>query len=643
LGILAAFLLSSPDLQAKPKKKKGKPASGKLIKELGEILTTNLVVKYRVKAALKLAKLKDPRALPYLIKSSKMDPEGKVRVTVVRAFAVIGTPRARVALARIAKADRSKKVRSAASKALVKLVAAEAAMVEAQERKKAREAKAAEKERLRKERAAEKELLRQAKIQEKKDRAHRRKMIAEARKSEVEATKRRKATEARKKADRDKAARNWALMEAQRKRADRDKAMLARATSAKMVVLTEPPKARVTVDEEFVKRSPAVFSHLKPGTHLVEVAKPGYITQTRTVRLAASASQELNFTLVAGVNLQLRCRVPGATFKLDDKPVRKLPRLVVVPAGKHTITVGCPGCVDETQEVDAQPGKPIVLTFTPRQESGTLKIADAPDGMTVMVDGNHVGKTPLKPIPLSVGKHALKIGGEGFATILVPDVAIEKDKEKMVSLSGKVSRVALLLLHGFKGEGVKVTLNGETLSARELAAGKLQRKGGGYHLRATRPFHHPISINFTMDPARPEAITLKWKPTGDLKVRKRKVLLGWAFVGGGAALLVGAIATGAASVSSESDAEEAYDRYLKATPAEEEKLYNEAVDKQKTSDALTGVSIGFGIGAAAALGFGLYNLLTLPDEQAETAALPLRGLSVTAGPDQVGIGYAGRF
>jgi len=85
---------------------------------------------------------------------------------------------------------------------------------------------------------------------------------------------------------------------------------------------TLPPGGRFYVNDEYVGKSPAVVSKLKPGDYEVRAEVEGYAPLTRTITIGngVSVREEFRLSNVMG-RLEVRSSPPGAEVLLDGKSV----------------------------------------------------------------------------------------------------------------------------------------------------------------------------------------------------------------------------------------------------------------------------------------------------------------------------------
>src|SRR5204863_1080166 len=149
-----------------------------------------------------------------------------------------------------------------------------------------------------------------------------------------------------------------------------------------VLVRSTPSAARVIVDGKDRGQTPATIRELGQGEHRIRVTRDGYTTAERRVVLSSKQpSQSLSIPLA---------REP---HPVSPKPTRAQP---------------AKADVSPKPAVEPRPAKADV------PGSGTLVVESRPQGAAVIIDGRHVGITPLSLGDVRVGNHAIRIERDGY-------------------------------------------------------------------------------------------------------------------------------------------------------------------------------------------------------------------------------------
>ena len=177
--------------------------------------------------------------------------------------------------------------------------------------------------------------------------------------------------------------------------------------NARMVVVTDPPGARVSIDGQARGTSPLTVGELLPGEHRVSVSTE-FGSAERTVRAEAGESASLVFSLPKGaspaagwltVNAPFDVRVMERDAVIGDSRVAR----IMMPAGNHQIAlINETLQFEETRSVELAVGKTLTIRVEPPKAAVS---ANARPWADVLVDGVGVGQTPISNLPLAIGQH----------------------------------------------------------------------------------------------------------------------------------------------------------------------------------------------------------------------------------------------
>jgi hypothetical protein len=153
-----------------------------------------------------------------------------------------------------------------------------------------------------------------------------------------------------------------------------------------------------------------------------------------------------------------------------------------VSAGVHEVTVRAEGYVAQLQLVAVHSKEPAAVNFRLERGGSALKLSGRPDGATVLLDDEPMGKLPLE-FELTPGTHQLRIEAERY----LPE-------ERTVDLAvGETKRFADVALRPQLG---KVTLDVRTPGAEVALASASERKE---HLDVGQPIELDLSQKWTLE------------------------------------------------------------------------------------------------------------------------------------------------
>jgi len=136
--------------------------------------------------------------------------------------------------------------------------------------------------------------------------------------------------------------------------------------------------------------------HMLSGTHVVRAEREGYYPAEVSVTVESDKDSLARIRL-AKLPGKLRVDTDGvaASVFVDGEEVGKAPGEVVVPPGPRTVTLRAPRYLDHVANIEIEGGgERQDLKATLQPSWGTIKVTAVPEGATIAVDGNEVGRAP---------------------------------------------------------------------------------------------------------------------------------------------------------------------------------------------------------------------------------------------------------
>jgi formylglycine-generating enzyme required for sulfatase activity len=158
----------------------------------------------------------------------------------------------------------------------------------------------------------------------------------------------------------------------------------------------EPTDARVHVPGTFLSIHTGGHLLLLPGKHLIRAEHDGYTPGEVSISVAnnAAASARLRLAKLPGT-LRIDTADVAATVNIDGVDSGRVPGVITMPPGSHTITLRAPRYVDYIASVVIEgAGVHQDLKAVLQPSWGTLQISAIPPRAHVAVDGVDSGVTP---------------------------------------------------------------------------------------------------------------------------------------------------------------------------------------------------------------------------------------------------------
>ena len=186
----------------------------------------------------------------------------------------------------------------------------------------------------------------------------------------------------------------------------------------------------VTVSLNGVPRgtAPCTIDRIPAGEVELSATAKGYKPFSQKIRLAEGESQSVTLQLeVQPASLKVVSIPDKARVYVDNNFRGTTPlEIPAIEAGPHRVRVEQKGYDPNARNLELQPGETTVEEFRLASNTGSLLLTTEPDGVTVLLDGNEIGKTPpakdqgqgiSAPYPvegLPAGVHTLKFVKPGF-------------------------------------------------------------------------------------------------------------------------------------------------------------------------------------------------------------------------------------
>lgn len=259
---------------------------------------------------------------------------------------------------------------------------------------------------------------------------------------------------------------------------------------AVITLLAFPPAAEVEVDADRVAVGEPLA--LPPGTYALRATAAGFETFEGVLEVIAGERREVEIELEAPpVIIRFVGAPAGATVRVDEAAPRTLDATasIAVPPGRRVLLLEAPGYAALALERTITPGQADTIDVQ-MHRSAILRLAIAPTGATLRVDGELVDSSRAGAIELAAGRYRLAVeaaGYESFETTVALEAGAVRDVAvALVALPGQIHLPPL-------PEGVVVRLDGiprgvwqGAISPVQPGAYELQLGGGGYETRTLR-------------------------------------------------------------------------------------------------------------------------------------------------------------
>ena len=218
-------------------------------------------------------------------------------------------------------------------------------------------------------------------------------------------------------------------------------------TGSRLTLTSAPSGATVTIDGKEIGITPW-SGETKPGNHKVSVLSKGFLKEERIVQVQPSRDADVTFALnrePGPGRLHVETEPPEAVVAIDGQQVGTSPYTGDVAPGEHVLEVSNESYKTIQQQLQLDPGQQLSLKLALQQAQAgqvppLVAVASDPQGAQLFLDGKLVGPTPIK-VRSTPGPHEIKLGLDGYLSrtgkITLPD---SRDFELRLAISLKPVR-----------------------------------------------------------------------------------------------------------------------------------------------------------------------------------------------------------
>ena len=221
--------------------------------------------------------------------------------------------------------------------------------------------------------------------------------------------------------------------------------------SAKLILKSIPSGAAVAVNGLARGSTPVTVERIPAGETKVEFTLEGCEPYSRTVKLAAGETQEMNAKLreipgqIKVVSIPASARIYMNNQFKGESPVT----ITNLAPGDYRLRAELTAHKPSARTITLKRAEQVVEEFRLQSNSGALELVTEPAGVKIFIDDREIGETKAKPDKtdrisetfkdetVPVGKHEVKLNKEGFFS---KTFTITVEKDKTVSRHEKLER-----------------------------------------------------------------------------------------------------------------------------------------------------------------------------------------------------------
>ena len=203
------------------------------------------------------------------------------------------------------------------------------------------------------------------------------------------------------------------------------------------ITLKPAVKAQVSVDGVEHGSAPGTVADIPAGQREIEIKAPRYRSHTTQLEVEGKGiTQDLAVVLEpAWADFHINSKPGGATISIDGKRAGTTPYDSELLEGRRVVQLTHEGYKTWQQTLTVVAGTAVQLaTVVMNKADGRLEVNSTPAGASVTVDGEFVGRTPLKIAVAPDKAHAVRLVQEGF-TPTEQQVSVASGRHEVLNLT----------------------------------------------------------------------------------------------------------------------------------------------------------------------------------------------------------------
>lgn len=276
-----------------------------------------------------------------------------------------------------------------------------------------------------------------------------------------------------------------------------------RASRGRLVIRPRPKRATVFIDGERIGQG-RVERTVDPGTYQVRVEAEGYEPVEVAMSVRADSTSDATFPLerLPGT-LIVRTQPDSAVVFIDDQRVGLAPVRQQVGAGRYQIRAEKDDfdAAEATLTVAANATRDTTLQLSP--VTGTLLVQTTPDSVTVFVDDEPVGTTPLRT-SIAAGERTIRLVRDGYKSITVTD-SVHADRIEMLTQTLEPTLQRGQLVVRSEPDNARVYLDGEPIGQTPL---RRDLEVGSYNIRVQKDRYGPAEQTVSVEANATQAVNM---------------------------------------------------------------------------------------------------------------------------------------
>ena len=185
-----------------------------------------------------------------------------------------------------------------------------------------------------------------------------------------------------------------------------------------VLVTSEPPGAKVTMNGKGQGLTPLVMTGLKTGEYSARIEHLNRAPRVVKWQITDSRPKKISVSLDSDIGRVVIKTTPSrARVYIDGKACGITPYRADLQEGRHNIKLVLAGFAEAKTTVDIMRDEQTSKTITLVKLPGTFHFLSKPTGATVYINDQPFGKTPLKVADMKAGQYKVRVEKSGFDSV----------------------------------------------------------------------------------------------------------------------------------------------------------------------------------------------------------------------------------
>lgn len=183
-----------------------------------------------------------------------------------------------------------------------------------------------------------------------------------------------------------------------------------------LAIKSDPENCVVSIDGQVKGKTPFNIEKIKSGSYTIQISKDLYHTHKENFIITDESENIRNIRLTPAFGkLTINTSPANATVFIDGQKRGMTPfELDELPSGDYHLLLSKDLYQSVNRDIVIEDGQPLDLNLTLEARSGLLSVSGTPKNAAILINGNEIGKIPLKNHRIAEGMVELTIQAKDY-------------------------------------------------------------------------------------------------------------------------------------------------------------------------------------------------------------------------------------